>query len=113
MSMFLPYARATQLGVAYLVFTVAVVMVPKADNPKTLFDEANTPTNEMVAEKAASFMVAEKAASFKEYRESVTASMPTIFPQSRRLSVWGILPVYADLLTGSRAFRELFCFLLC
>ena len=52
--MFLRHARPTRLAVAYLLFTVALVMVPKADIPETLFDEANTPTNEIVVEKAAS-----------------------------------------------------------
>ena len=52
--MFLRHARAGRLAAAYLLFTVATVMVPKADISDTLFDEANTPTNEMVVQKAAS-----------------------------------------------------------
>src|SRR5947207_8631362 len=63
-SMFLRHARAGRLAAAYLLFTVATVMVPKADISDTLFDEANTPTNEMVVQKAASSW---------EYRQSVTA----------------------------------------
>ena len=49
--MFLRHARTVRLAAAYLLFTVALVMVPKADIPDTLFDEANTPTNEIVVQK--------------------------------------------------------------
>src|SRR5438876_2512738 len=103
-SMFLRHTRAARLAVAYLLFTVALVMVPKADIPETLFDEANTPTNEMVVQKAASSW---------EYRQSGTAFVPKIFAQSRRISVSRILSVYAGRLTDSRTFRELFCSILC
>jgi len=102
--MFLRHARAGRLAAAYLRFTVATVMVPKADISDTLFDEANTPTNEMVVQKAASSW---------EYRQSVTAFVPRIFAQPRRISVRRILSVYAGRLTDSRTFRELFCSLLC
>jgi hypothetical protein len=40
---------------AYLLIMLALVMVPRPDIPETLFDEANTSTNEIVAEKAASW----------------------------------------------------------
>jgi hypothetical protein len=43
--MFHRHAKATRLAAAYLLFTVALMIVPKADIPETLFDEANTPTN--------------------------------------------------------------------
>lgn len=102
--MFLRHARAGRLAAAYLLFTVATVMVPKADISDTLFDEANTPTNEMVVQKAASSW---------EYRQSVTAFVPRIFAQPRRISVRRILPVYEGRLTDSRTFLELFCSLLC
>ena len=102
--MFLRHARTTRLAAAYLLFTVALVMVPKADIPETLFDEADISTNEMVVEKAASSW---------EYRQSVTAFVPRIFAQPRRISVRRILSVYASRLTDSRTFRELFCSLLC
>jgi hypothetical protein len=101
--MFLRHAKATRLAATYLLFTVALMMVPKADIPETLFDEANT-TNEMVVEKAASSW---------EYRQSVTAFVPRISAQPRRISVRRILPVYEGRLTDSRTFRELFCSLLC
>ena len=52
--MLLRHARVTRVAAAYLVLTVALVMLPKADIPETLFDEANTPTNEIVVEKTAS-----------------------------------------------------------
>ena len=102
--MFLRPARTARVAAAYLVFTVVLVMVPKADIPETLFDEANTPTNEIVVQKAASSW---------EYRQSLTASVPKIFAQSRRISVRGILPVYAGRLTDSRTVREILCSLLC
>jgi hypothetical protein len=102
--MLLRHPRATRLAAAYLLFTVALVMVPKADIPETLFDEANTPTNEMVVEKAFSSW---------EYRQVVTAFGPKVFAQPRRIRVRRILPVYADRLTNSRTFRELFCSVLC
>jgi hypothetical protein len=102
--MFLRHARATRLSAAYLLFTVALLMVPKVDNAETLFDEANTPTHEMVVVKAASSL---------EYRHSVTALVPRIFAQLRRIGARRILPVYAGQLTDSYTFRELFCSLLC
>jgi hypothetical protein len=102
-SRLLRLAGATRLVAAYLLFTVALVMVPKADIPETLFDEANTPTNEIVVEKAASAW---------EHRSSVIAPVPRIFAQPRT-GVRRILPVYTGRLTNSRAFRELICSLLC
>ena len=102
--MFLRHARTARLAASYLLFTVALVMVPKADIPETLFDESNTPTNEIVVQKAASSW---------EYRQSGTAFAPKIFARSRRISVRRMLPVYADRLTDSRTFRELLCSFLC
>jgi hypothetical protein len=96
-------ARATRLAAGYLLFTIALLMVPQADIPETQFDEANTPTNEIV----------EKAASSWEYRQSITGFVPRIFAQARRVSVRRILPVNAGRLTDSRTFRELFCTFLC
>ena len=102
--MFLRHARPTGLAAAYVLFTVALVLVPKADISETLFDEANTPTNEIVVE---------KAASSREHRQSVTAFMPRIFAQPLRTSVRRISPVYVGWLTDSRTFQELFCTFLC
>lgn len=102
--MFLRHTRATRLAAAYLLFAVALLMVPKVDIPETPFDEGNTPTNEMVVVKSASAL---------EYLQSVTAFVPKIFAQSRKISVRRILPVYAGQLTDSHTFRELFCSLLC
>jgi hypothetical protein len=102
--MFLRHATATQLVAAYLLFTVALVMVPKADISETVFDETNTPTNEIVVE---------KAASSREHRQSVTAFTPRIFAQPLRTSVRRISPVYVGWLTDSRTFQELFCTFLC
>jgi hypothetical protein len=50
-AMFLRHARPTRLAIVYLLFTVALVLVPKADILETPFDEANTPTNEIVVKK--------------------------------------------------------------
>ena len=102
--MFLRHARPTGLAAAYVLFTVALVLVQKADISETLFDEANTPTNEIVVEKAAAFC---------EHRQSVTAFMPRIFVQPLRTSVRRILPIYSGQFTDARTFRELFCTLLC
>jgi hypothetical protein len=102
-SWLLRHARATRLAAAYLLFTVALVMVPNADFPETFFDEANTPTNEFVVEKAASAW---------EHRSSVIASVPRIFAQPLT-DVRGMLPVYAGRLTNSCTFREFICSLLC
>ena len=102
-SRLLRYAGAKRLAAAYLLFTVALLMVPKADIPETLFDEANTPTNEFVVEKAASGW---------EHRSSAIAPVPRIFAQPRT-GVRGILPVDAGRFTNSRTFRELICSLLC
>lgn len=45
-------AGATRLVAAYLLFSVGLMFLPKPDIPETSFDEANTPTNEMIVEKA-------------------------------------------------------------
>jgi len=102
--MFLRHARPTGLAAAYVLFTVALVLVQKADISETLFDEANTPTNEIVVEKAASSC---------EQRHSDTACVPRIFAQPLRTSVRRILPIYSGQFTDARTFRELFCTLLC
>jgi hypothetical protein len=102
--MFLRRPRPTRLAAAYVLFTVALVMVPKADIPETLFDEANIPTNEIVVEKAASSW---------ERRQSDPAFVGRIFAQPRRTSVRRISPVYVGWLTDSRTFQELFCTFLC
>jgi hypothetical protein len=102
--MFLHQARETRLMSACLLFMVALVMVPTADISETPFDEANSPINEVIVE---------KAASSGEDWQSVLAFVPRMFAQPRRISVRRILPVYADRLTDSRTFRELFCSFLC
>lgn len=96
-------ARATRLAAAYLLFAVALLMVPKADIPDTPFDEANTQTNEMVVTKDASSL---------EPRQSVTVSVP-IFAQSRKISIRRISPVLTGQLTDTCRFQELLCSLLC
>jgi hypothetical protein len=103
-SMFLRYASAIRLAAAYLLFTVPLLMLPKADVPETPFDEGNVQTSEMVVVRAASSL---------EHRESVTALVPRIFAQPRKISVRRISPFYAGQLTNSCRFRELFCSLLC
>jgi hypothetical protein len=101
---FLRHAKPTRLAAACVLFTVALVMVPKADISETLFDEANTPTNEIVVEKTASSC---------EHRHSDTACVPRIFAQPRSTSIRRISPVYVGWLTDSRTFQELFCTFLC
>ena len=103
-SMFLRRARATRLAAGYLLFTVALLMVPKADIPETPFDEGSTQINEMVVVKAASSLA---------HRQSVTVSVPIRFAQSRKISVCRISPVYTGQSTDSCRFQELFCSLLC
>ena len=102
--MFLRHARVARLAATYLLFTVALLMVPKADVPETPFDEGNTQTNEMVVVKAVSSL---------EHRQSVTVSVPIMFAQLRKISVRRISSVYEGQLTDPCRFRELFCFLLC
>jgi hypothetical protein len=102
--MFLRHARATRLAAVCLLFTGALLMVPKADNPETPFDEGNTQTNEMVVV---------TAAPSREHRQSVTASVPTMVAQSRKISVRRISLVDAGRLTDARSLRELFCSFLC
>jgi hypothetical protein len=103
-AIFLRRASATRLAAAYLLFTVALLMVPKADNPETPFDESNIQTNEMVVVKGASSL---------EHRQSVTVPVPIMFAQSRKISVRRISPVYTGQLTDSCRFQELLCSLLC
>jgi hypothetical protein len=102
--MFLRHARPTRRAAAYLLFTVALVMVPKADIAETPFDEANTPTNEMAME---------RTASPSECGQSLPSPVLRIFSQPRRISVRRVLPAHPGRLTDSRRFRELFCSLLC
>lgn len=102
--MFVHHARPTRLAVVYLLFTVALVLVPKADILETPFDEANTPTNEIVVV---------EAPSSGEPRQSDTASGQRIFAQPRRTSIRRISAAYPSRLTDSRTFQELFCTFLC
>jgi hypothetical protein len=102
--MFLRHARATRLAAAYLIFTVVLLMVPKADIPETLFDEANTPTNEMVVGKAASSL---------QTPQTVTTFVPWRFAEVRTINIRRISPMYIARLTDSRTLREISCFLLC
>jgi hypothetical protein len=101
---FLRHATATRLVAAHLLFTVALVMVPKADIAETPFDEANTPTSEMAME---------RTASPSECGQSLPSPVLRIFSQPRRISVRRVLPAHPGRLTDSRRFRELFCSLLC
>jgi hypothetical protein len=102
--MLLRRARATRLAAAYLLFTVPLLMVPKADVPETPFDEGNTQTNEMVVV---------KAASSSEQRRSVIVPVPILFAQSRKIRVRRISPIYTGQLTDSCRFQELLCSFLC
>ena len=101
--MFLRRASAARLAAAYLLFAVALLMVPKADIPETPFDEGNTQTNEMVVVKAPSSL---------EPARSVRLPVP-MFAQSRKISARRISVVYTGQLTDSCRFQKLFCSLLC
>jgi hypothetical protein len=102
--MVLRRARATRLAAAYLLFTVALGMVPKADIPETPFDEANTPTNEMVVE---------KMASPSQWGQSLPSLVLRMFAQPRKITARRILPVHAGQLSDSLRLRQLFCSFLC
>jgi hypothetical protein len=95
--MFLRRVRAIRLAAVYLLFTVALLMVPKADNPETPFDECNTQTNEMVVV---------RAAPSREYRPPATTFGLSILVQPWRISVRRVLPVFVGRFTDSRVFRE-------
>jgi len=77
-------------------------MVPRADIPETLFDEANTPTNEMAVE---------TAASSGEHQQSDPVLVSGVSMQPRTISVRRIWLVYAGQLTDSRSFPKLSCLL--
>src|SRR4051794_30763190 len=64
---FLRHVRPTGLAVVSLLFTVALTLVPKADILETPFDEANSPTNEIVVEKTSSLC---------DPRQATTAAAP-------------------------------------
>jgi hypothetical protein len=102
--MFLRRWSATRLAVYYLLFGVALLMVPKVDVPETPFDEGNTPTNEMVVLEAASPL---------DHPQSITASAPMMFAQSRKISVRRVSPVCAGQLTDTSRFQERFRSLRC
>jgi hypothetical protein len=104
--MFLLHVRAVRFAAAYLLFSVAFVLtVRKADIPETLFDEANTPTNEMVVERTASSW---------EYRQSVAAFVPGVFAETNRIQIRTLPQVYAgQSIDPPHGSRRLFCTLLC
>ena len=97
-------ARATRLAAVYLLFTLVLLIVPKADIPETPFDESNTETHEMLVVTAVSSL---------EYRPPVNTFGLSILVQPRTMSVRRVLPVLVGRFTDSRVFRELFCTLLC
>ena len=102
-SMFFRQAMSNPLAAVCIVFMIALAIAPQVDIPETPFDEANTPTNEMVVEKTSAA------------RPSLasTAVEPRIDAQPSRIENRRILSVFPDRLTDSRTFRELFCTFLC
>src|SRR5258708_33978561 len=99
------HARATRRAAAYLLFTVALLVVPKADDPETPFDEGNPQANEMVVV---------KAASSREPPQSVRTFVPRISAQPRWIiASRRMLSVHAGQFTDSRTFRELLRLLRC
>jgi hypothetical protein len=103
-SMFLRPASAPRLAAAYLIITVAAVMMPMADISETLLDEPNTPINQIVVGNPAALW---------DHRQSVTTFVPRIFAQRRQSNPPRILPTYVSQLTHSRTVRELFCSFRC
>jgi hypothetical protein len=102
--MILSHVSATRLGVAYLVVTIALAFLPKEDIPETQFDEANTPTNEMVVENTTRSW---------ECPPPITSVTPSILAKARRTSVHLMWPHEVGCFTNSPAFQELFCTFLC
>jgi len=102
--MSLRHAKVIRLAATYLLFTVALLMVPKADVPETPFDESSTQTNEMMVVKAASSL---------EPNQSVIALVRIVFAHLLKVNVRAVLEVCAGQLTDCRALRQLFCTLLC
>jgi len=95
------HARTTRLVASCVLFTVSLLTLPRADIPETPFDEANTPTNEMLVE---------KAGPLQEYREATVAVLPKTLVSSRNISP---LPVHAPRSTGSLQLQELLFTLRC
>jgi hypothetical protein len=102
--MFFRHARATRPAAAYLLFTVALVMAPKTDITETPFDEANTPTNEMVVE---------KTASPSKCGQLLPSFVLRMFAQPPKITIHRILPVHAGRLSDSLKLWQLFCSFLC
>jgi hypothetical protein len=100
--MFRHHVRTARFATAYvLLFTAALtLMVPKVSIPKTLYDGATTPTNEIVAQK--------NGPSSDFLQTDTPVVVPKIFAQSRTISVRRILTAYAGQSTDSRTFHELF-----
>jgi len=101
--MFRNDAAANRLAV-YLFFMVLLVLVPKADVPDTPFDEASTPTNEMVVEKAAPSTL---------YGPLIAAYVPRMFAPVQSIGISRVVPLCTRRLIDSRSFRKLLCTLLC
>jgi hypothetical protein len=102
--MCLPHKRTVRLLVGYLLFVVAFEMLPKADIPETLFDEANTPTNEMVVQ---------EAVSSREHIDLDREFWPRVLADSLRVSVRRISRTYVGQLTDRHRLQELLCTFLC
>ena len=95
---------SNRLALACVLFTITLSIAPQVDVPETPFDEANTPTNEMVVE---------KTASLGPNQPLMVDLLPKIFVQPPKFDVRSILPIFPDGLDDSRTFRELLCTFLC
>lgn len=102
--MFFRQAMSNRLAAVCIVFTIALAIAPQVDIPETPFDEANTPTNEMVVE---------KTSASRPNLPSIRAVVPRMIAQPPRIDVDRIFPIFPDRLADSRTFRELFCTFLC
>lgn len=98
------HSNTTRVAAICALFTVALLLVPRADVPETRFDEANTPTNEMMVE---------AVVSSQECRQPIPSLVPKILVLPQRIALRVILPVHKDRSTGHHALQELLCTLLC
>jgi hypothetical protein len=103
-SMCLGSASVARLAAVYLLFTVTLLMVPKADVPETAFDECNTQTNEMIVVAAASSL---------EHPQPATAFVPVPFARSPKHGAPRIRRIYPGQFIDSCRIFKLCCSLLC
>lgn len=87
-----------------VVACLAVSILPKVDDPETRFDEANSPTNEMVVQ---------RIVTFPDDNSSRTASAPRIGARAPEICRPIKPSVRAGQLSDPRSHLEILCALLC